>query len=157
MEEQIVMHGKSNSLSEIMKQENERAPRPLLTRSGYAKLETTGAAGIGAGTLQRRRFRLRIRPKVRVLFNGFSSVVQRIKKGYTDIMLGFAAKARDSKLLPRLAWHKKKRGVSAIGNKPKARTFNPNDLEQKYLDYIKRSAADGELAYYTKSLRTLGL
>ncbi|KAL3702530.1 hypothetical protein R1sor_020552 [Riccia sorocarpa] len=153
MEQQVKMEAISwSSLSLIVKPENGSAPGLFLTRSGYAKLEAVADPEVGG--LQRRRFRLRIRPKVRVLFTSVSSVVQRIKRGYARFMLTLAAKARDSKLLPGLGGLKKKRGAPAIGQKPKARTVNPNDLEQKYLDYIKRLVADGELAYYTKSFRT---
>ncbi|KAG6547633.1 hypothetical protein Mapa_011082 [Marchantia paleacea] len=144
------------SLIEKRRNETQKTPSGrLLMRRRYSRLEAA-VADLESGRLQRRRWRLRIRPRVRILFTTISSVLQRIKKGYMQIMLSFASKAQDSKLLPSLA-HKKKRGAPAIGNKPKARTFNHNDLEQKYLDYIKRSVADGELAYYTMSMRTIGV
>ncbi|OAE23648.1 hypothetical protein AXG93_4497s1000 [Marchantia polymorpha subsp. ruderalis] len=128
------------SLIEKRRPETQKAPsscgRPLLMRRRYSRLEAA-VADLESGRLQRRRWRLRIRPRVRIIFTTLSSVLQRIKKGYMQIMLSFASKAQDSKLLPSLA-HKKKRGAPALGHKPKARTFNHNDLEQKYLDYIKR-------------------
>ncbi|CAM6082944.1 unnamed protein product [Calypogeia fissa] len=109
---------------------------------------------------KRRKWRFRIRPKVKVLYSTISRLVRRLRDSYARVMLALAASARESSLLSLGVSKKKPR--TAIGNGSIFRYgsgagSNFNEVETKYMDYIKRSVTDGELAYYTTSLRSSGI
>lgn len=156
----------------------------LLLHKGYMKLEPSGSVEqelpptnpptkrSGSVTSkqhqqhQRRKLRFRVRPKVRVLYSTIFTLGRRLRDSYSKVMLALAAKVRDKSVVPALGSSKKQPGTTGIRNGSMFRFGSRrglgcgcdlSDVETKYLEYVKRSITDGELAYYTMSFRTTGI